>query len=104
LTHRLVVAVIALGEPLAGPALGVEAYGFLESLSWDTAFPNYNASTTQMLCHGRPMQMPASGELLHTVTGLILCNQLRNLIRSESALHLPLPRGFRFHPPAQQLW
>ena len=43
LSHRLIVAAIALGQPLAGPSVAVEPDHFVEPLCRNPAVSNRNA-------------------------------------------------------------
>jgi hypothetical protein len=100
LSYCFRITAISASQTLAGPAFLIEPDSFIEQLGRDTALSDRNPCTTQMICHGRPMQVPTLGELHHVVTGLILGNQLLDFLWSKAALYLPPPGGLRSHPPA----
>jgi hypothetical protein len=80
----------------------VEASGLVELRIRDAPLANRNARSTQMLCDGRPMQVPPLGEPLHAVPSLILGNEPIDLPRRESALRLSLPGRLLARPSPEQ--
>jgi hypothetical protein len=100
LSHRLIVAAVAFGQPLKRPALAVQPNGLVDPLCWDALPPQLNSGPPQVRRHGRPVHVPAGGNRLHVVTCLVLHDQFLDLFGCQPALSLSRLRELGWAWPA----
>ncbi len=88
LSHRLVVTLLAIRQPLAGPAVLVQPNGFAQPFIRDALPPQRHASPAKVSGHRGSAQSPTRSKRGHVVAGLVLADQLLNLLGCQPALRL----------------